>query len=291
MLCVGTWWLLRQRAKSIVAENPASWLRLHDDLERTQQAVMLGLAHLSESRDEATGEHLIRIRVFTRELATELVKHPKFCHIVTPEFVRRIEVSAMLHDIGKVGIADKILLKPGSLSPAERREMQRHPLISSECLSRLETTLGVSNFLQMAHEIALSHHERWDGLGYPFGLRGTAIPLAARIVAITDVYDALSSPRVYKPAFPHKQCVETIRLAAGTQFDPELVAVFLQIESQIEKLSNSLRAEDRSGNATTSSRATRADGPHDLAKPSASPTALRELERFSGTPITHITEK
>ena len=276
MLCIGCgWWLLRQRAKSQPTEPSRSWQRLRDDLERTQEAVMLGLAHLSESRDEATGQHLERIRVFTRELAMELSKQPKFCHIITPEFVQRIEVSAMLHDIGKVGIADEILLKPGSLTPDERREMQRHPLVSSDCLSRLEQTLGASNFLQMAHEIALYHHERWDGLGYPFGLRGAAIPLAARIVAITDVYDALSSPRVYKPAFPHRQCVETIRLATGTQFDPELVAVFLQIESRIEKLSESLRVERRSGDAATSSTVTRADGPHDLIEASASQT-----ERF-----------
>lgn len=218
----------------------------HEDLQRTQRAVMYGLAHLSESRDPATGEHLRRIKHLARVLAEALQSHPNYRSVVTPEFVKQIEISAMLHDIGKVGISDAILLKPGKLTPDERLEIQQHPLISSQCLRRIEEKLGSANFLEMAHEIALYHHERWDGLGYPFGRRGEAIPLTARIVAIADVYDALVSERVYKPAFPHEQCVAMIREGAGTQFDPELVKVFLSIERRFADVSDRIRENDPS---------------------------------------------
>ena len=217
-----------------------------EDLQRTQRAVMFGLAHLSESRDPATGEHLRRMKHLARVLAETLQTMPKYQSAVTPEFVKQIEISAMLHDIGKVGISDAILLKPGKLTAVERQEMQQHPLISSQCLRQIEEKLGTANFLEMAHEIALYHHERWDGLGYPFGRRGEAIPLSARIVSIADVYDALVSERVYKPAFPHAQCVAMIREGAGTQFDPELVKVFLSIEGRFADVSDRIRKNDPS---------------------------------------------
>ena len=237
-------WRLRYATRQRQADAEAVAQQAKDDLIRTQQAVMFGLAHLSESRDAMTGQHLQRMKLFTRELTAALSETVKFQSLITPEYLRLIEVSAMLHDIGKVGIADRILQKPGSLTLAERREMERHPLISSDCLTQVEKRLGSSNFLQMAHEIALYHHERWDGKGYPYGLHGAAIPLSARIVAIADVYDALSSPRVYKPAFPHEECVEMISNGAGTQFDPDLVEVFLSIETRIAAISQSLSNAD-----------------------------------------------
>lgn len=226
------------------AEAEARAIAEHATLQRTQQAVMYGLAHLSESRDSATGQHLRRMKHLARTLAEALQTHPKYRKVVTPEYVKQIEISAMLHDIGKVGISDAILLKPGKLTPDERREIEQHPLISSQCLQRIEERLGAANFLEMAHEIALYHHERWDGRGYPFGRRGEAIPLPARIVAIADVYDALISERVYKPAYPHEQCVAMIRDGAGTQFDPELVHVFLQIERRFADISDRIRNND-----------------------------------------------
>lgn len=214
------------------------------DLQCTQQAVMFGLAHLAECRDPATGQHLRRMKHLARELAEAVHLHPKFQAAVNLEFLKQIEISAMLHDIGKVGIADDILLKPGKLTPDERREIEQHPLISSQCLRRIEEKLGPANFLEMAHEIALYHHERWDGRGYPFGRRGDAIPLSARIVAIADVYDALVSERVYKPAFPHEKCVAMIREGAGTQFDPDLVEIFLSIESRFADVSRRICKQD-----------------------------------------------
>ena len=147
-----------------------------------------------------------------------------------------IRVSSALHDIGKVGIEDAILLKPAKLNEEERLKMQKHTLLGGECLQQIEQQLGTSNFLEMAREIALYHHECWDGSGYPFGLKGEQIPLAARIVAISDVYDALAFKRVYKAAFPHEKCVEIIRSGAGSRFDPKLVKVFLESQTQFREI-------------------------------------------------------
>ena len=129
-----------------------------------------------------------------------------------------IGISSALHDIGKVALEDSVLLKPGELTSSERFKMQLHVEVGAESIREIERRLGTSNFLEMAREIANSHHERWDGAGYPTGLAGENIPLAARIVAIADVYDALSARRVYKEPFPHSECVEIIRREAGRQF-------------------------------------------------------------------------
>jgi putative two-component system response regulator len=142
----------------------------------------------------------------------------------------------VLHDIGKVGITDAILHKPGALDSVERTEIQKHPVIGGDCLAEIERRLGASNFLQMAREIALFHHERWDGTGYPAGLKEEEIPLAARIVAIADNYDALVSRRPYKEPFSHETAVDLIRKGKGTQFDPRLVEVFLEIEAEFRDI-------------------------------------------------------
>lgn len=219
------------------AELDHDALRNAQDLLRTRDAVIFGLAKLAESRDAETGHHLERISLYTTRLATALRPYPKYQRIVSPTFVRLLGISSVLHDIGKVGIEDTVLLKPGKLTEDEYRLMQQHTLVAGDCLREIEERLGASNFLQTAREIAVHHHERWDGMGYPHRLAGEAIPLAARIVAIADVYDALSSKRIYKEAYPHQQCVDAIRSGAGTQFDPELVEVFLEIESEFAAIS------------------------------------------------------
>ena len=205
-------------------------------LIRTQEAVIFGLAKLADSRDSETGDHLERIALYSSSLSLALRRQDEFAEQITPALVQWIGVSSALHDIGKVGIQDAILLKPDKLTPAERSRMQEHTRIGEECLLEIERQLGQSNFLRMAREIAAAHHERWDGRGYPRQLGGEQIPLAARIVAIADVYDALSSERIYKPAIPHEQCVELIRSEAGGQFDPRLVAVFLEIEPTMKNI-------------------------------------------------------
>ena len=223
------------------SRTAAETLRQTQALVRTRDAVIFGLAKLAESRDPETGDHLERISVYSTALASVLRKHPKFQNEVTPAFVRLIGISSALHDIGKVGVEDRILLKPGPLTPEERTTMQTHANIGGRCLKDIERRLGSSNFLQMAREIAFTHHENWDGSGYPNGLAGTAIPLSGRIVAIADVYDALSSKRVYKGAFGHDECVEIIRGDVGKKFDPELVEIWLTIEQKFRRVAEQLR--------------------------------------------------
>jgi HD-GYP domain-containing protein (c-di-GMP phosphodiesterase class II) len=213
----------------------AAWQNEHD-LLKTRDAVIFGLAKLTESRDPDTGHHLERIALYSTCLAKALRRDPRYRSQITPAFVDSIGISSALHDIGKVGVADTILNKPGRLNRQERERMKDHATLGGQCIQEIELRLGSSNFLSMARQIALAHHERWDGFGYPSGLAGEEIPLAARIVAIVDVYDALSSRRVYKEAFPHQECLAIIRGEAGRQFDPHVAEVFLRIETEIEAI-------------------------------------------------------
>lgn len=226
-----------------MAQSEHDALRSAQDLLRTRDAVIFGLAKLAESRDPETGRHLERISLYSTRLATALRLLPQYHRVVTPGFIRLLGISSVLHDIGKVGLEDTVLLKPGRLNAEERKKMQEHTLVAGACLKEIEQRLGASNFLQTAREIALHHHERWDGNGYPAGLAGESIPLAARIVTVADVYDALSSKRVYKDAFPHEECVRLIREGAGTQFDPELVNVFLSIEEDFAAIGKKFVAQ------------------------------------------------
>jgi HD-GYP domain-containing protein (c-di-GMP phosphodiesterase class II) len=211
-------------------ESASDVFRQAQDLVRTRDAIIFGLAKLAESRDPDTGEHLERISAYSTTLATALYRHPKFRNHITQSFVKLIGISSALHDIGKVGIEDRILCKPGKLTDEERTQMQEHPTIGGKCLAEIERRLGKSNFLHMAREIALAHHERWDGNGYPNRLAGRDIPLSARIVAIADVYDAITSKRVYKDAMSHEDCVDIILREAGKHFDPDIVEVWVGIE-------------------------------------------------------------
>jgi HD-GYP domain-containing protein (c-di-GMP phosphodiesterase class II) len=213
-------------------------------LVRAQETVIFGLAKLSDSRDPETGTHLERIAQFSSMLAAELRQRPEFRDRITPGFVQLIGISSALHDIGKVGVEDAILRKPGSLTLDERARMQCHTQIGADCLKEIERRLGSTNFLQMAREIVSAHHEWWNGQGYPLGLVGEQIPLSARIVAVADVYDALRSKRVYKDALPHEECIRLIAGAAGTQFDPRLVEVFLQIEDRFRQLADQLQTSE-----------------------------------------------
>ncbi len=224
-------------------------LRQRQKLVRMRDAVIFGLAKLADSRDPETGDHLERISIYATTLASTLRSHHKYRDPITPAFVRLIGISSALHDIGKVGIEDRILRKSTSLTPEERTRMESHTMIGGECLREIEQRLGTSNFLQMAREIAFAHHERWDGSGYPNGLKGDEIPLAARIVAIVDVYDALSSRRVYKEPHEHEECVDTIRQEAGKQFDPDLVDVWLTVEPKFAEIARQYADESPSAEA------------------------------------------
>jgi len=234
-----TWLLVSYYESSLAGVNSKLEGLVHhrtDALVKTRDAVIFGLAKLADSRDPETGQHLERMSLYATLLAKHLENHPKFADDITPEFLRRIGLSSALHDIGKVGISDDILLKPGPLSRVERYEMQKHAVIGGNCLMAIEQRLGKSNFLAMATDIAFTHHERWDGAGYPEGRVGTGIPLAARIVALADVYDALTSKRVYKDAMSHETAIAIIKEGTATQFDPDVVQAFLAIEDQFERV-------------------------------------------------------
>lgn len=196
-------------------------------LMRTRDAVIFGLAKLAESRDDDTGQHLDRIRQYVEILARGLAaRHEE----LDDAMIRTLGLASSLHDIGKVGIPDAILLKRGPLSDEEFAVMRKHTLIGGDCLLAIKRRLGDDDFLVTACEIALSHHERWDGAGYPYGLRGHQISLAGRIVALADVYDALTSRRVYKDAMAHDEARRIILEGRGTQFDPDVVDAFVEQE-------------------------------------------------------------
>jgi putative two-component system response regulator len=232
------------------SQAQAAALQRERDLLKTRDAVVFGLAKLTESRDPDTGHHLERISLYSTCLAIALRREPHYRTSISAAFVNSIGISSALHDIGKVGIEDAILNKAGRLDADERFRMQVHATLGGQCIQEIELRLGASNFLAMAREIAFCHHERWDGTGYPAGLTGDQIPLAARIVAIVDVYDALASRRVYKAALPHQECLAIIRAEAGKQFDPQLTEVFLRLESEIlgiaERYADTLDPDQRS---------------------------------------------
>ena len=228
---------LYHRMREVSSSMSSALRRQGEELSRTREAVVIGLTHLAESRESEVEGHHERVGQLAGILARAASKRSEFAGEITPDFIRCIRSSAMLHDIGKVGIQDSILLKPGRLTVQERLQMEHHTRISSECLAKIESCLGDANFLGMAHRIALFHHERWDGTGYPASLHGDRIPLEARITAIADVYDALSSCRSYKNAYPHQVCIRMICESTGTQFDPRLVEVFLSIADQFSEIS------------------------------------------------------
>ncbi len=206
------------------------------ELVKTQNAVIFGLAKLAESRDNDTGEHLDRIRTYVTILANDL-SHSRAD--VDEEFVHNLALASSLHDVGKVGIPDSILLKPGRLTQEEREVMELHALIGGECLEAIQSRLGDNAFMQIAKQVAYYHHERWDGRGYPHHLSGEQIPLVARIVAVADVYDALTSKRPYKQPMSHLESKSIVCSGSGTQFDPEVVAAFLRHEEEFEAISRS----------------------------------------------------
>ncbi len=210
-------------------------------LVRTQQVTVFSLAKLSESRDTETGEHLERMRGYAREVALQLRAMGSFPEIDGDRFVDALYESSPLHDIGKVGIPDRILLKPGKLTREEYAIMKSHTLIGGDTLRSADIEAGQESFLAMGRDIAYFHHEWWDGTGYPMGLKGSQIPLAARIVAVGDVYDALTSKRPYKNAFTHEESRETILQGRGTHFDPVVVDAFLACEERIIRVREQFR--------------------------------------------------
>lgn len=202
----------------------------------SRDLMIFAMAKLAESRDYATGAHLERMREYSRLLADELSRWPRFAGTIDGEYVQLLYLTSPLHDIGKVGIPDAVLLKPGPLTRDEFEIMKRHTVIGGETLRSVAEAHPEAHFLTMAEEIALAHHEHFDGQGYPFGLKGEAIPLCGRIVALADVYDALTSPRVYKPAYRHDVARELIIEQDGRHFDPDVVEAFRRREADFIRI-------------------------------------------------------
>jgi putative two-component system response regulator len=207
----------------------------------TRDVALFALAKLAESRDSETGAHIERVQSYARLIAKHLSDEVKTCYGVDDEYIRLLYQTSPLHDLGKVGIPDSILLKPGKLTADEFAVMKTHTIIGAETLDAALRRFPSARFLQFAKEIAATHHEKFDGSGYPNGLAGEQIPLCGRIVAVADVYDALSSRRVYKSPMVHEQAKAVIVREQGTQFDPEVVQAFLRAEKQIVAVRESLR--------------------------------------------------
>lgn len=198
-----------------------------------QDITILTLASLAETRDIDTGNHLKRTQRYIKTLALALREHPKFRDYLSQEEIETLFRSAPLHDIGKVGIADKILLKPTGLSDTEFEIMKTHTTLGKEAIEHAEQEAGVeADFLKTAKEIAYCHHENYDGSGYPLGLSGDEIPISARLMSLADVYDALTSRRVYKEAMPHDKARSIILEERGLKFDPDVVNAFLQVQEE-----------------------------------------------------------
>ncbi len=215
------------------------------EVRETQDVAIFGLAKLVESRDQDTGNHLERMAAYSRVLAMELKSHPLCQGYITDEYITDIWRSAPLHDIGKVGVPDSILLKPGKLDRVEWSVMQTHSAIGGDTLREIERRMHFRSFLRMGRDIAYCHHEKWNGEGYPFGLRGDEIPLSARIVALADVYDALTSKRPYKEPFSHEKARSIIVEGAGVHFDPDVVTAFERAEDRVVEIAGRHQPEDR----------------------------------------------
>ncbi|MDO9317725.1 MAG: two-component system response regulator [Gammaproteobacteria bacterium] len=204
-----------------------------------QDVTILAMASMAETRDTETGNHIRRTQFYVKALAERLRRHPRFAWYLTDANINILFKSAPLHDIGKVGIPDRILLKPGRLDPEEFEIMKTHTTLGHDAIAHAETALGTSvEFLSCAKSIALSHQEKWDGSGYPQGLVGDAIPIAARLMALADVYDALISRRVYKEAMVHEKAMQIIVEGRGSHFDPDIVDAFVVIHEEFRSIAD-----------------------------------------------------
>ncbi len=219
----------RDHLEALVKERTA-------ELELTQEVTLESMGTLAEYRDPETGGHIMRTKHYVKLLANHLMDHHFGAGFLNNDLVELFYKSAPLHDIGKVGVPDHILLKPGKLTVEEFEQMKKHTIWGRDAIAVSEKKLGKDSFMRYAREIAESHHEKWDGSGYPHGLKEDNIPISGRLMAVADVYDALISKRVYKPPFPHKKAVAIIIEGKGSHFDPEIADAFWTLKDSFKKL-------------------------------------------------------
>lgn len=209
-----------------------------EEFEKFQDVVIKYMAELVEVRDTTTGGHVKRTAGYVRVLVEGLIEKGSFENILTESYVRNLIRSAPLHDVGKLGILDSTLLKCGSLTEEEFEGMKQHTILGEKAINRMIKEVGGNEFLLMARDVASTHHEAWDGTGYPRGLKGEEIPLSGRIMAVADIYDALTTVRPYKAALSHKESVELIKRGRGNKLDPRVVDAFLHIEERFKEISD-----------------------------------------------------
>lgn len=215
------------------------------ELAAIQDVTILAMASLAETRDNDTGNHIRRTQNYIKVLAEHLQTHERFRFFLTDKNIDMLYKSAPLHDIGKVGIPDRILLKPGRFEPHEMEIMKTHCKLGRDAIQHAEDQLGLEvEFLKYAKEIAYGHQEKWDGSGYPEGLAGDAIPISARLMAVADVYDALISRRVYKEGMPHEKAVRIIAEGRGTHFDPDIADAFIELADRFNDIAQRFADSD-----------------------------------------------
>lgn len=243
-------WIMRIVIYSIIAwvigffadyhkEEFEKSVKKDQELSEAKMATIYSLVKLAESRDNSTGAHIERVALFTETLTDELRMLEKYKNYIDDDYVDNISKACTLHDIGKVGILDSILLKPGKLSQKEFEIMKTHTTIGAKTLLEVKKKYPDNKFLVLGINISNFHHEKWDGTGYPMGLRGEKIPLSARIMAIVDVYDALRSERIYKAAYSHEESLKIIEEGKGIYFDPEILEVFIKNEGKFKNIYDS----------------------------------------------------
>ena len=231
------------RDKSDYLENEV--VRRTHQMEAIQDVTVLAMSSMAETRDNETGNHILRTQRYVRRLAEQLQQHPRFAAVLSNDYIKLLFKSAPLHDIGKVGIPDHILLKPGKLTFEEFEIMKTHTTLGFNAIVRAERSLGTEfDFLRPAKEIALSHQEKWDGSGYPQSLAGDAIPISARLMAVADVFDALISKRVYKEPMSHDETLRIMMAGRGSHFDPDVLDAFLQVHEDFKAIAASYTDEE-----------------------------------------------
>ena len=230
--------IVRARVKTHLALYDQNRILEEKVRDRTRELVLVKeatiecLAALAECRDQETGNHIQRTQRYVKLLGERLMDHPRFKPHLDQDVLEELHKSAPLHDIGKIGVRDAILMKPGKLNESEFEEMKRHTSIGRDALLAAEKKLGGNSFLQLAAQMAYTHHEKWDGSGYPEGLKGEGIPYCGRIMAPADVYDALISRRVYKSPFSHHMAVELMLRERGKAFDPDVLDAFMDLQEE-----------------------------------------------------------
>lgn len=208
-----------------------------DPVHTAMAVAFFAMASLAETRDSDTGKHILRVQHYVRTLVQQVRGNPRFAAVLTEPYVALLLESVPLYDMGTICIPDRILLKPGRLTPAEFEIMKSHTTLARDAIAQAEEALGhPAALLQTVKELAFCHHEKWDGRGYPQGLSGDQIPLSARLIAVADVYDALISDRVYKVGVPHDQAVGIIFQGRASHFDPDLVDAFIEVENEFQAI-------------------------------------------------------